>query len=305
MDMSSVLTQMGILVFIMAVGFVCAKLGVTGRAFNRSVSGVVMNVLLVFTILYSVMSTDMEMTLGDIGLAVLFFSIMLLLCGLMGWLCARLMRLGKDTAGIACFSLFFSNTVFVAFPVIESIYGTQGVFLASLSNIPFNLLAYTAGTMAISGEGRASISLKKALSAPLVATLVAVAVFLSGLKVPAPIVDAFGTIGKATVPMSMLIVGTSLGGISIRRALSDWRVYILSFLRLLVVPFVVWLLLKGLVQSKMLLDELVILASAPTAMIATILAIRYEKNEAFASECVFISTLFSAVTMPLVIWLLL
>ena len=54
MDMSPVLTQMGILVFIMAVGFLCTKLGVTGPEFTRSASKVVLNVLLVFTIFNSV-----------------------------------------------------------------------------------------------------------------------------------------------------------------------------------------------------------------------------------------------------------
>ena len=68
MDMTQVLSQMGILVFIMVVGFVCAKLGVTGPEFNRRLSGVVMNVLLVFTVLYSVMNTDIEMDLAELGL---------------------------------------------------------------------------------------------------------------------------------------------------------------------------------------------------------------------------------------------
>ena len=68
MDMTPVLTQMGILVFIMAVGFVCTKLGVTGPEFTRSGSKVVLNVLLVFTILNSVTSAELELSLADIGI---------------------------------------------------------------------------------------------------------------------------------------------------------------------------------------------------------------------------------------------
>ena len=51
MDMTEVVSQMGILVFVMIVGFVCAKLGVTNSDSNKHLSNIVMNVLLVCTIL--------------------------------------------------------------------------------------------------------------------------------------------------------------------------------------------------------------------------------------------------------------
>ena len=85
MDMTQVLSQMGILVFIMVVGFVCAKLGVTGPEFNRRLSGVVMNVLLVFTVLYSVMNTDIEMDLAELGLATLSFFVMFIVMSVIGY----------------------------------------------------------------------------------------------------------------------------------------------------------------------------------------------------------------------------
>lgn len=71
--MTPVFTQMGILVFIMAVGFACAKLGVAGPEFTRSGSKIVLNVLLVFTILNSVTSAEMALSLADIGIYTLGF----------------------------------------------------------------------------------------------------------------------------------------------------------------------------------------------------------------------------------------
>ena len=59
------------------------------------------------------------------------------------------------------------------------------------------------------------------------------------------------------------------------------------------------------VKDEMLLGVIVVLSSAPTAMIATIFAIEAGRDEGYASECVFIGTVLSAVTMPLMIWLLL
>ena len=139
MDMTNVISQMGILVFIMVVGFACAKLGVTGPEFNRRTSGVVMNVLLVFTVLYSVMNTDMEMDLAGVGFTILVFFVMFVVLALLGWATAKALRPGKEREGITFFAVTFSNTVFLGFPVIEALYGADGIFIAAISNIPFNL----------------------------------------------------------------------------------------------------------------------------------------------------------------------
>ncbi|HBR07534.1 MAG TPA: hypothetical protein DD735_01410 [Clostridiales bacterium] len=85
----------------------------------------------------------------------------------------------------------------------------------------------------------------------------------------------------------------------------DWKIYIVSAARLLVCPVLVWAVMRLFVTDIMTLHILVILASAPVAMIASILTIQYDRNEALASKSVFISTLLSSVTMPFMIWLLL
>ena len=304
MDMTPVLTQMGILVFIMAVGFLCTKIGVTGSEFTRSGSKVVLNVLLVFTILDSVTSANMELSLSAVGVDLLAYFALIFISAALGLLCAKLIGGRRDRSGIAAFAVAFSNTVFVGFPVIESIYGSEGILVATLSNVPFNLLIYTMGVAMINGSAK-GMNVKNAISAPLVATIIAVAFFMTGIKLPDPVVQCFDIIGGGTVPMSMLVVGASLGSISAKQALSDWRVYVVSFVRLIVSPLVTWLVLRLFIHDEMLLGVSVILAACPTAMIATALAIRGNRDEAYASQIIFVSTVLSAVTMPLMIWLLL
>ena len=47
-----------------------------------------------------------------------------------------------------------------------------------------------------------------------------------------------------------------------------------------------------------------LLAACPTAMLVTALCLQYDRSDAFASKCIFINTILSAATIPLVIWLL-
>ena len=111
------------------------------------------------------------------------------------------------------------------------------------------------------------------------------------------------TLAGATIPLSMLIIGTSLGAISVRAALADWRVYVVSAVRLLVCPLLTWLVLRPFVSGA-LLGIPVLLAACPSAMVVTALCLQYDRSDAFASKCIFLNTILSAVTIPLLIWLL-
>ena len=101
----------------------------------------------------------------------------------------------------------------------------------------------------------------------------------------------------------MLVIGTSLGGISVRSVLTDWRVYVVSAVRLLVCPLLTWLVLRPFAAGA-LLGISVLMAACPSAMLVTALCLQYGRSDAFASKCIFLSTVLSAVTIPLLIWLL-
>ena len=304
MDMGPVLTQMGILVLIMAVGFVCTKIGVTDQEFTRSSSKVVLNVFLVFTILNSVTTAELELSFSELGADMLIYCVMLIIPAIIGLLGAKLLRMDAARGGIAAFSVCFTNTVFVGFPLVEAVYGAEGLLLATISNIPYNIIVYTLGIAMIDGDVK-SMNIKNALSAPLISTVIAVGFFMTGWKLPGPVIECLDVISGGTVPVSMLIVGSSLGAMSIKKALGDWRVYMVCFLKLIIAPVVCFFVLKPFVHDEILLGVIVILSACPTATLATILAIRSGKDEAYASQCVFASTVFSAVTIPLMIWLLL
>lgn len=304
MNMSAVLTQMGILVVIMAIGYICAKTGVAGQGFVTSASKIVMNVLLVATIFNSVIGTESDMDMGEIGFILLCFTIMLLAAALVGYVAAKIMRLKQPQYGVALFCVEFPNTVFMAFPIVEAVFGSEGLFIAALSNIPFNIILYTVGLSQLRG-GFKGIGIKRMLCPPLIASVLAVVLFVSGLELPALVTRSISTISGATVPVSMLVVGVSLGSVPAKSAFTNWRAYAVSLVRLIIAPIVVYVILSLFVEDATILGTALILGSAPPAMVATLLAIENESDGIFASECVFIGTVLSALTMPTIIMLLL
>ena len=163
---------------------------------------------------------------------------------------------------------------------------TRWSFFASLANIPFNLALYSIGAAQLSGSAGARFDWRKVLNMPVIATLLSVVLLLSRIHVPAVIADTISTLAGATIPLSMLIIGTSLGAISVRAALADWRVYVVSAVRLLVCPLLTWLVLRPFVSGA-LLGIPVLLAACPSAMVVTALCLQYDRSDAFASKCIF------------------
>jgi predicted permease len=103
----------------------------------------------------------------------------------------------------------------------------------------------------------------------------------------------------------MIILGSSLAAIPIKEALGDFRIYAIAVARLLICPILTFLLLQLFVDNLILIGAITILSSTPVAVLMTPLCLQYGKSDALSSKSIFISTVLSVFTMPVVIWLLL
>ena len=304
MDILPIIGKMAVLVLLMLTGYGCARIGLTGPAFNQKVTPVVLNVLLVATILNSVISAE---TVADGVVLLEYLAAFFAMFGislLVAWLFARLLRRNRDDEGVLRLTMMFPNNAFVGFPVVAAVFGEQAVFYAAISNIPFNVLLYTIGTAQLRRTGKGGVEWKRIFTPPLIATLIAAALYVARIPVPHVIRETVSMLSGATIPMSMLVVGTSLGGIPVRKAFGSPRVYAAVAVRLLVVPLAAWAVLRLFFTDPVMLGIPVLIAACPTAMIITALCIVNGKDETLASEIIFTSTVLCAVTMPFLAWLL-
>ena len=302
-----VLEKMVMLIILMMVGFLASKAGWVDARFNQAASRLVVNVFVVCTIVGSVMNVEPLMSGRELLLAVGAVFLTFLLGGLIGFLVSRSLRLGPRERDVAWLSVFFMNNVFVGFPLIEAVFGPDAIFCASLSNLPFNLLLYTIGAARLrTGKSRGRIQIREILTVPLVATLCAIALFLSRLPVPRLAADVISTLGAATIPMSMLIIGISLSRVPMRDALLDRRAYVVSLTRLILCPLAAWLVMRlFLPHDSLILGVYTLTAACPSAAMITILSVRFGADDSFASKINFLSTVLCAVTLPLMTFFLL
>ena len=300
--MTVLLEKMALLIILLALGYLCARLKLVGPEFNKGLSKLVINVFLAGMILSSVINKKLEMTGGDVAFGLLMMTLSMLICIGIGWLSPTLLRIKDGDKGMYRMLSAFMNNGFVGFPLVAAVYGEDTVFFASLSNIPFNLLLYTVGIMLLQkGDKNTKFSIKSVINVPIAATLIAVVIFVFEIPMPKLVDDVADTISAATVPLSMMCVGLSLGSVSLKEALLQPRLYGISLVRLIICPLAVWLVLRMFITNPVILGTIVLLAACPSAIICAILGIQYGRDGVESSEAIFISTMLSMITIPLLI----
>ena len=177
MNLSVVFAKMAMLVLIMLLGYLCARIGITGPEFNKRVTPLVMNVLLTATILNSVLSVP-DFTGRDIVDYVFVLTAATVLQIAAAWFLPRLLRTRGEDVGATRLVTAFGNVGFVGLPVVAAIFGDEMVFFASLANIPFNLALYSIGAAQLSGGAGARFDWRKVLNMPVIATLLSVVLLL-------------------------------------------------------------------------------------------------------------------------------
>lgn len=304
MDFLHIVTQMLMIFGIVLVGLASAKRNLWAGELDRKLSVFILNVSMPALILASVMGRDLVfepselLTLGLV--AVVNYVILIGLACLI----PQIWHVNRSRQGLARFMLAFGNVSFIGYPVCDAVFGPKAVFCASVLNIPFNLLIFTIGVSFINGgKARSAFSPKLVFSPCVVASLIAVSIALMGISVPEPVGQWFHLLGDLTTPCALLIIGSSLSHIPVRDMLGNRFAYAISLLRLIVLPLVVGVVLRLLGVENFVANVAVVLSAMPIATNGIMLCLQYGKDERVMTQGLFLSTLFSVVTIPLIAYL--
>lgn len=296
--------KMLLLIALLLLGYLCVRLKLVGKDFNKGLSKLVINVFLVGLILSSVINHEMSMSGRDIVMGLLMMTVVFVISLGIGYIAPLLPGMKNSDKGMYRLLVAFMNNGFMGMPLVAAVYGSEAVFFASLSNIPFNLLLYTVGMRMLQPEQEGGFDIKRAINAPIIATLAAVVIFAFNIHMPQLVDDLFDNLSNATVPLAMMCVGMSLGEVSLKEALMQPKLYVLSLLRLIVCPLVTWFVLRFFISDPVMLGTITMICATPSAVICTILGLETGRDGVESSEAIFISTLLSAVTIPVLITVL-
>ena len=304
MDFQAIISQLAVLFIVLILGFVVSKIRVVPQEAGSIMTKIVMNVTLPCTVLSSVVGGNLAITGQDAMFFLLMSLFMLFLSMVAGIIFSRVIGGERANRGLYAAMIAFGNVGFMGFPVAKSIFGADSTFFVSLNMIFFQILTYSVGGILVSGKG-GKFDPKVLRTPVLIASFLVIPLALLNFSAPVFIRDTINLVGSVTTPASMLIIGFMLAQTPLRELFSQWRLYIATVVKLAVVPIITWAILRLIVSDPLMLGVLVVLSGMPTAAIVGMFAIEYEGNERLASSSIFLTTLLSGVTIPLVVYILL
>ncbi|MGN0916436.1 MAG: AEC family transporter [Succinivibrio sp.] len=299
MSFFDTLTQMGALFLMVIIGYACNRLKYMDVDFNRKFSSLILNVTAPFLILSSVMGDILPkpedippvLTAGLLTYAFLFafsFAVSKYLCN------------DSDKIGSYRFMLIFGNINYIGFPVLAALFGSTAIFYAAVVTIPFNILIFMFGVPIItSGKGKFTFKLRTLFSPCLIATYITIVIVCLQSKMPKEISEACRLVGSMTVPGSLLIIGSTLATTPILSMIGNFRMYILTAIKILGIPVLLYAVYCLTPLEKKYADVLVILFGMPVASIGTMLCLKNNIDGRTMSEGTFLTTLLSVLSIPL------
>jgi malate permease and related proteins len=310
METSIIISQIFILAVVVLIGVIAAWAKVLTVTAKDMLSKVIFNIslpLMLFTNFLKLEATPKLLANSFIVLSVSGFVILFMLFA--GWVMTRIFKIkGREAAVFKAHSMF-GNTIFLGFPLITALYGVEGLLYASMFQLVSNLIMWTVGVVVLThGDGKSwRKSIVRVLNPNTIATLSGLLFFILSIKLPPLLVKPLMELGSANTWLSMLYIGAMLvladvGGLLGRRSL-----YIISINRLIIVPAILIFLfaaiswITGLSADKMVASVIILEASMPCMASVVIMAKELGADDHQAVGNVFVSTIISILTLPVVL----
>ena len=320
MHITVIIEQMGKLFLILCLGFALARIELLDQHTKQKLTKILLNVttpLMMIDAFYDRMQMlgEQESNLGvSVGMLFVYSFAFYLILIVLSLILVAALHPPKDDKRLYIFMTIFGNVGFMGFPIVKSVYGTEGLFYAAIVNSVFNIFVYTFGVVLMGGAGESGsgslaerikqIPWKKLLLTPaVIGTAVGILIFVCRIPLPGIIADTCGTLGDLTSPLAMLVVGANLSGMKIKDVLTNMRMNIYVLLRQIAMPLVFWLIISRFVTHPVLAPTLLLMSCMPVANTTALFATEYNGNEKLASQGIFMTTLFSLISFPLIIWI--
>lgn len=290
------LNQILVMFLIMILGFLCYKLKIINHETNKKLSDfllLIVNPLLIFNSYQR--EFNKELLYGLVVSFILAIVSHVIAIGA-AWLAVR----GKNKQDISLerFSCIYSNCGFMGIPLINSLYGSEGVFYLTAYMTVFNLLIWTHGVILMTGHRNKKDLLKTLVSPTFIAIIAGMLLFLLNFRVPQVLYRSMDYVASMNTPLAMIIAGVTMAQSDFKRVLFKWRIYLVVFMKQLAIPMILVLLYHKLPVDSKILTTAVLAAGCPVAAMGVLFALRYNKNHLYASELYSVSTVTALVTIP-------
>lgn len=316
LDTGTILSQILILFVLAAVGFVSGKTGYLPDKAGNVVSKLVMRITMPALILSKMLSADFSADNYFDGLRLVIIAmITLLLVFAITRPFTKLMKIPEKSRNVYCMQALFGNVIFFAFPLFQALFGDIGVLYALFFNIGNDILLWTLGVY-LAGKhkgGGFGNALKHIFNMNMIMFIIGLILAFTGWnhKLQGGVIyQTADMIGKATSPLSMIFVGLVMAGAKglFKNFGKKMLSVVLTLQKQLIIPVVAGLIMLVAVKQGLISDVVMMVAvmqlAMPVGTLTVSIAAEYDSDYQMAADSVFVSTLLSIITLPLIAYLL-
>lgn len=281
------------------IGFVFGK--IVKEDNTRLLSKLILNIAVPAIIILKISEADYEAVKQDIFALIAISACVFLASLIVGFIFTRAAAVRNKVEAAVYRSAFYNNNFgFLGWPVCAAFFGPMGFTYAVLYSIPMHLLIYTVTPILLCGEAKNGFNFKLLANAPLIATIIGVALLLLKASLPAFVNGILEMAGATQTPLSMFLIGMILAGADLKKVFTGIKPLLYSFFRLLLIPIAVYFILKNIGVSGLVLGVSVVISAMPAGATVSVLTEKYNSDSVLAVQIVIVSTLLSLVTIPVI-----
>ena len=334
MSLSVILQQMGVICILVAIGFALQKKNVIDALTSKKLSAIVVDVCNPALIMASILSGNLTATHADlltaIALGAAFYALLIVL----GFLIPRILRAEPDKRRFYHLMTVYTNTGFLGIPVAKAILPANAILYVIVINVFYSLLFYTHGVTVLgrgktvaanlttsdpatasrdrnnaadqttagtasSGLAALGAALKRIFSPGTIMAVLSLVVFWYNVTLPPILANTIEYVGNATVFLSMTLLGVSIARSNVMASVKDVRIWGYVFLRMLLVPVSIVLVMHALKFDPVATLAMCLMAAVPVGNLPMIQAEKIGEDTTILSSAIAVTTAVSIGTITI------
>lgn len=292
-----VLHQVLIMALLILTGVICFKTGIINKESTNSLSSLVLMVVNPIVIIVSYQAPFEKRLLKGLLWSLILSCISIAVAIII----SKIFIHSKDEkASLERFASIYSNCGFMGIPLVNGLYGSEGVFYLTAFLTVFNIMVWTHGVYLMEEKFSKKMIIQALESPAIIATVLGFALFMLRIPLPGMLLKTLRYLEVMNTPLAMIAAGATIAQTNFFKALKNPRPYYICIIKLIIVPVTAGALFYFLPLDDVVIGTNILAAACPAAATGTLFAIRYKKDSFYASELFALTTVLSIITLPII-----
>lgn len=301
MNISTVLTQMGVILIYLALGYYVSHKGWVKDEGVRALSWIIVNIASPAQILSSVLNDDPVSDKSSAIFMLLLTLIIYVILILLGLVMGPVLRAPKKDWKFYNGMTVFSNIGFLGIPFAQAVFGEESVVYLVIFTLALNMLLFSYGYKILRSDDGVSrrMKIRSLINPGMIGSVLAVIFFFTDIRLPAIFGKTFLYAGNTVTFLAILVIGMNLSSISLKSIFTDWRMWLFVLIRQVLFPVGMVLILRSFIEDPILLGAVAICVSVPVGNVPSMIARENGCDLDVLTRGTVLTTLCSVVTMTL------